>query len=250
MHTSPARRSLPFATALLACLAVVSPASATYLKGGNNDAYFKATVKGTQTTTWSEDHKPMFKCDSASQGSGKETVKFASTKAVVLRAFQFNKGPAIWLRGKGHADMPTKGYVERNGTRTLAPATPECAVGDGDGTYTPPPSDCGRKPISSMPLRVAHDALNKNRITLSNATMMRAPVFQQCPLGGEGWPGILSRDAKKRTAGEALPLKDLYDKRQGKMIVIGRGAVSTNSNGYASSTKITWTLTLTRLKRK
>jgi len=250
VHKSLARRSLPVATALLASLAVASPASATLLSGGNSDAYFKATVKGVQTTTWSEDHKPQFKCDSASQGSGKETVKFASTKAVVLRAFRFNKGPVMWLRGKGHADLPTKGYVERNGTRTLAPATPECAVGDGDGTYTPPKSDCGRKPIASMPLRVAYDALNKNRITLSNATIPKAPIFQQCPLGGQGWPGILSSDAKKRTAGEALPLKDLYDKRQGKTIVIGRGAVSSSSNGYASSTKITWTLTLTRLKKK
>ena len=251
MPKTPARPLVKLAVALLGCLAFASPASAAVLKGTNSDAYFKATIKGVQTTTWTEDHKPQFKCDSASQGSGTERIKFASTKPVTLRAFRLLKGPVMWLRNKDNADIPTKGTVQRNGTRTRDPVKPECAVGDGDGTYTPPPSDCGTKAFSSLFLRLSYDALNKNRITLSSADTPKAPRFEQCPDGGTTWPTILSSDDKKRTAGESLPLKDLYDKRQGKMIVLGKGTVKeTSSWGVTSTSKISWTLTLTRLKKK
>jgi hypothetical protein len=251
VRNTPARLSLALIAAMLCCLALVSPASATLLKGQSRDAYFKVTVKGVQTTNWTENHQPQFKCDYTSTGSGKEKVVFKSRKAVVIRAFQFmGKGPVLFVRGKGQADLPTRGYVERQGTRALAPASPECAVGDGDGSYTPPKPDCGRKTISSLPLRLAYDALNKNRITLSTYTSPKAPVFQQCPLSGIGWSTILSSDDHKRTAGQSLPVKDLYDRRQGKMIVLGKGAAVTNSGGTAATTKINWELTLTRLKKR
>lgn len=252
MPKTPARLILKLATALIACLALASPASAAVLKGKNSDAYFKATLKGTQTNTWTEDHKPQFKCDSASKGSGTEKIKFASKKPVTLRAFRFMGGPVMWLVGKGAPDIATKGTVTRNGTMTRDPVTQECAVGDGDGsgTYTPPPSDCGTKAFSSLVLRVAYDALNKKRLTLSNNNTPDTPRFQQCPSGGTTWPTILSSDDKNRTAGVTLPVKDLYDKRQGKMILIGRGTVrQTSSWGVTSTTKVTWELTLTRLKK-
>lgn len=250
MRTPFAHISSALTASLLCCLAFAASASATRMPGGMSDARFKVTVKGLQTTTWSSDHKAEFHCDSAYNGSGTERVRFASTKAVVIRAFRVGKGPVLFVRGKGLPDLPTRGYVERHGTLTLAPSTPECVVGDGDGSGSAPPaSDCGRKTISSLPLRLGYDALNGKRITLSNATHPSSPKFTNCPRNGEGWTTILSRDDRHRTAGESLPASDLFDRRQGKMIVLGKGAVRSNSGGTVSTTKISWTLTLTRLRR-
>jgi hypothetical protein len=138
--------------------------------------------------------------------------------------------------------------VERHGSLTLAPSPPECAVGDGDGSSTSPASDCGRKKISSLAVRLMYDPLNKKRITLSNGTIPKSPVFAHCPMQGQGWPNVLSRDDRHRTAGETLPPSDLFDRRQGKMIVLGKGVVRSNFGGITSKTTISWELTLTRVR--
>jgi hypothetical protein len=249
MRSSSARLTLMLTAALIAGAAFAASASATVLSGGTKEARFKASVKGVQTTTWSSDHKPAFKCDYEQKGSGTERVKFASTKAVGIRAFSLANGPVQLIRGRGFADLPTRGYVERHGTLTTAPSTPECAVGDGDGSYTPPPSDCGRKAISSLALRLQYDPLNRKRITLSNGGFPKSPKFNQCPVQGTSWTTILSSDDRHRTAGESLPAKDVFDRRQGKMIVLGKGVVRSNFQGTVSTTKISWELTLTRVKR-
>ncbi len=246
MRSTPARLTLILATALIGCGAFAASASATKL-GGVHQAYFKATVKGTQTTTWSEDHNPQFHCDYDQSGSGTERVKFASTKAVLIRAFQLSTAPPQFIRGTGLAYLPTRGYVERHGSLTLAPSPPECAVGDGDGSYTPPASDCGRKKIGSLLLSLQYAP--KKRLTLSNGPMPKGPKFTNCPMNGQGWTTILSRDDRHVTAGESLPPSDLFDRRQGKMIVLGTGKVHSSFGGTVSTTKISWELTLTRVKR-
>jgi hypothetical protein len=248
MRRTSARLAVTLAAALIACGVIAASAFATYLPGGTSNARFKVTVKGVQTTTWTTDHKSAFRCDPASKGSGTEKVKFASSKVAVIRAFRVGHGPVLFVRGTGQPDLPTRGYVERHGTLTLAPSDPSCEVGDGGGGSGPAASDCGRKKISSLPLRLQYDPLNAKRITLSNGTIPKSPQFTTCPGGRVGWTTILSRDDRHRTAGESLPARDVFDRHQGKMIVLGKGVVRSNSDGTVSTTKISWELTLTRLK--
>ena len=239
--------------ALIACCAtlfvsapVASATTAGPLKLRN--AYFRTTVSGVQTTTWTANHQPANRCDSPYTGHGSEKVKFASSRSVIVRAAQFGKARVFFLVGAKLAALPTRGYVERTGTLQITPV-PGCEVGDGGGGGSPRPApDCGRKAIRSLPLALDYDALNANRITLSNRDQITRPRFEQCPNMGVGWPTFLSRDDRQRTAGQRLPKNALYDRRQGKMLVIGRGTVRQNDAGVSSTTRITWTLTLVRLK--
>jgi hypothetical protein len=224
------------------------PAHAT--KGGfkPRQARFKVTVSGVQKTHWTAQHASQYHCDPAYNGSGDEKVKFRSRRKVTIKAFHLGVGPVLFVRGKGEAILPTKGAVRRSGTLNTPPSPPDCAVGDGGSGQGAPASDCGRKAIGSLPLTLAYDPLNTKRITLYQSRIVQKPRFNACPMQGLGWPTLLSRDDRHRTAGQTLPRRDLFDRRQGKMIVIGRGKVTSNSAGVKSTTRITWTLTLVRLR--
>lgn len=228
-------------------LALLTAPAAQATKGQLNvkEARFKVTVKGTQTTTWSANHPSTSRCVSAYTGSGTEKVTFRSKRRVVAKAFALGRGPVLWTAGGDVAELPMKGTVIRRGSMTFAPTPPDCAVGDGDSTGTPPASDCGTKKIRSLRLLLAYDYQRHDRITLSNGGQAE-PRFEQCPSLGQGWTTILSRDDRKRTAGEELPRRDLFDRRQGKMIVLGRGKVTTNADGVSATTRIEWELTLVR----
>src|SRR3954471_7986186 len=72
------------AVGLLFCAA----ASATTPPPRIQQAGFKATVEGVQTTVWTADHPSTARCDTAYHGKGSERVTFASTRAVTVKALQ------------------------------------------------------------------------------------------------------------------------------------------------------------------
>jgi hypothetical protein len=235
-------------------LLTAAPAAAATTRLDTREAKFKVSVEGVQTTTWTANHEPQFRCDRPFTGSGKETVNFKSKRAVVIRAFQLGNGTPMLLNRsrRGLATLPTKGWVNRNGSTSSPPVEPDCAVGDGDGdgTYTPPAPDCGRKSFGALDLELMYDPLKRGRLTLSGNGPRDPQLFKQCPVHGTSWPSILSSDDRKRTAGEELPYKDLFDKRQGKTILIGRGTQRQSVYGITSTSKIRWELTLRRLRGK
>jgi hypothetical protein len=240
--------------AATAALALPGSAGATKFPGKNREATFRVSVQGVQTTTWSENHQSTGTlCDSSSHGSGSERIVFSS-RPVVIKAWQFmGAGRVVFTRGTKPATLPGRGSVTRNGKLERSDVDPRCAVGDGDGdgTTAPPASDCGRKVIGSLPLMLGWDPSNSKRIMVVNDSSKSGPPFENCPVSGDAWTTLLRWDDKKGTAGEELPAADLFDKRQGKMLVLGKGTVkrSDSSRGSASTTRVQWTLTLTRLRR-
>lgn len=245
-------RSALATAVLVAGLAAAAPVSATRAPGKSREAWFRVSVEGVQTLRWSENHPREGQCGYEEHGSGTERVVFRSRRSVLVHAFQlFGIGPVMFAGPKGEAELPMRGTVRRQGTLTLAPPAPGCEVGDGggDGSYTPPAPDCGTKQIARLALRLEYDALNPRRITLWNDSSEAAPEFTNCPAQGEAWTKILSRDDRKRTAGEELPAHDLFDRRQGKMLVLGRGKVHSAYSGVEATTRIRWTLTLRRVRR-
>ena len=245
------RRGLPI-VAVVVAVTVAAPAEAPRMPGKNRHATFKVSVKGVQTTTWSENHQSTgARCDYTSTGSGTERVVFSS-RPVVVEAWQvMSAGSVFFVRGSKPATLPGRGYVTRHGKSERGPIDPGCAVGDGgDGTAPPPPaSDCGRKRITSLRLQLGFDPANRKRINVFNDSSTAAPEFEQCPIAGESWTTILRRDDAHGTAGEELPAVDLFDERQGKMLVLGKGQVRRTAMDTTSTTRIRWTLTLTRLRR-
>src|SRR3954452_23005424 len=88
------------AAALCALAAAVLPAAAQAATPGPkvSEAWFRVSVEGVQTTTWTADHKPQFRCDSTYRGNGSERVTFASRRPAVVRAFRLGKGPVSFVR--------------------------------------------------------------------------------------------------------------------------------------------------------
>ena len=245
-------RALLIAVAATA-LALPASAAATKFPGQNREATFRVSVKGVQTPTWTENHQSTgARCDSSAHGSGSERIVFSSRPAVI-KAWQFmGTGPVFFTSGRRPAALRGRGYVTRNGRVERGDFDPSCAVGDGgDGTAAPPASDCGKRKIASLPLELEWDPNNAKRIMVVNDAGKSGPRFDSCPVNGWSWTTLLRYDDKKGTAGEELPAADLFDKRQGKMLVLGKGLVkqSDSSLGIASTTRIEWTLTLIRLRR-
>jgi hypothetical protein len=242
-----ARTLLRSFTALVVLSACATASATTPNPLHVKQARFKATVEGVQTTTWTANHPSTARCDEAMHGSGTERVTFASTRPVTVKGFQMAgmKGPSM-LGNHGVAVLFTHGTVKRTGTLDRAPVVPECAVGDGGGSSTPPASDCGLKRIPALLLDLQYDPANPKRIFLFSESV-DTPRFDNCPSLGNGWPVILSRDGNK-TIGQTLPAHDLFDTRQGKMILLGKGKVSGGSDGVTYTTRVNWTLTLRRLK--
>lgn len=238
--------------AAIAAAALPGSAAATTIPGKNRQATFLVEVRGVQTTTWTEDHHSSGQlCDYTSTGSGSEKVVFSS-RPVVIKAWQFmGAGSVFFTRGRKPATLPGRGYVVRHGKLERGDFNPSCAVGDGgDGTPSAPPaSDCGRKKIASLPIEFEWDPSNGKRLNLVNDSSETGPEYENCPLQGEGWTNLLRSDDKKGTAGEELPAVDIFDKRQGKMLVLGEGAIKRSSMDIDYTVRISWTLTLTRLRR-
>jgi hypothetical protein len=235
-------------TALVVLSAGATASATTPVPLHVKQARFKATIEGVQTTTWTANHPSTARCDQAMHGSGSERVTFASTRPVTVKAFQMAgmNGPSM-LGNHGLAVLFTHGWVKRSGTLDRAPVVPECAVGDGGGPSSEPPaSDCGRKRIPALLLDLLYDPAKPNRIFLQSEPV-QAPRFDNCPSLGDGWPVIVSRSGD-HTIGQTLPARDLFDSRQGKMIVLGKGKVAGGSDGVTYTTRVNWTLTLTRLK--
>src|SRR5215211_2953664 len=173
-------------------------------------ARFKATVEGVQTTVWTADHPSTGRCDTAYHGKGSERVTFGSTRAVTVKALQLARSRPLFAgspgRADGQPDLPTNGWVRRSGTIDRAPVVPECAVGDGGGPSTAPASDCGRKRIRALTLRLDYDSARKDWITLMSEPVAQ-PRFDNCPSLGNGWPVILSY-AGEHSVGQDLPARD------------------------------------------
>jgi len=252
MTTRRLRTSALLAAA--ACLWLASPttatATATKLPGKNRQATFRVSIEGVQTTTWVENHQSQGgRCDYTETGQGSERVVFSS-RPVVIKAWQFRGVATVFfLRGKKNATLPGRGSVTRTGTLERGALDPSCAVGDGGDESAPPPaSDCGRKPIASLPLDLGYDPKDAKRITVYNASSKTGPDYEHCPRLGEGWTTILRGDDTHGSAGQELPAADLFDKRQGKMIVLGKGTIRRTAMDVTYTVRIKWTLTLRRLR--
>src|SRR5581483_6923230 len=140
------------ATAVLA----MAPTSALAKpSGGFKQATFKATLSGSQVTTW-EYHKaddPNNRCDAGSDGYGDQTIKFDAKRTFKLNFTAPPKGQANLFGTKGRPSvfstplfLPVDATAERNGDykvhyEQMARDCPGESGGGGD--YIPTPHDCG-----------------------------------------------------------------------------------------------------------
>jgi hypothetical protein len=248
--TPPLKSLILAALVVLAAAAVPATASAATMK----QARFRVTVSGVQKTTWtyaSESADPD--CPTKSNGSGSETVRFRTPKSRVLRITQFGKLPAIFQFEGQRSPLPTTtvaGSVSRNGTYDTQ-ITGECravAQGDNESPEAPPAPDCGTKRFGALGIDLHFVGRSWFWIERDDLHPLTEP-FQNCPIMGTEFPELLSTSKGKQLQ-VRLPQRDLFNRRFGKHIVIGRGRESSNAGGARVVTTIRWDVTLRRLKSR
>ena len=207
---------------------------------------YRAQIEGVQTTTWTLNHVGAGWCDADQTGSGKEVIRFSSKPkriwtfdGIELHSFFSGKPGSI-----AEAKFPLKGTVDRSGSITTGPPVGDVPCAGGDGTGETPQPDCGRRPISGLTVMPQY-AFRKDLIVLEQQDAAAGPQYKNCP-GSSMWPYLLSYEGS-RQIGQRLPFSDLYN--QGINIVIARGTHKTTGE-YTSTTRIRWSLKLTRLKKE
>ena len=211
------------------------------------EAKFKVTVEGWQKDDWAANHESTSLCDPSDHSYSGEYAKFKSTAPVTVTAIQVGKGAPNFLIGKGQAYIDTSADVARNAVNDVSPVPSSCPHVSGGGECETLASDCGLKSVPSYPVSFAYDTYFKDSITLTSPGGS-APLFYNCGRGA--FPDLLERDELATPIMSELPYKELFDKKIGKLIVIGHGAYDLPLPDYTEKTEVHWEVTFVRKRGK
>ncbi len=206
---------------------------------------FKAEIKGVQTYTSDYDHASTDVCDTAISSHSKETIKFASTKPVVVTFTRIPgvKDPVITAGRKG-LRLPTKARITRSHSHSASSVPAECGDNGGGVPGGPTPPDCGTKTIT--PWYMTFDYVRKGKVALSPEDNAGSDPFENC--GSGMYPRLLAADSFGKSQVADLPVNEVFDPKIGKLITIGRGDQSIVFPEGADTTTLKWEVSLTRLK--
>jgi hypothetical protein len=211
-------------------------------------ARFAVTVDGVQNSSWSIDHKAdgIGGCDAAYTGQGTEKVRFTSG-AFSIRAMSIPGLHApVLSRGTGSntrsPEFKLRGSITRNGGNTVAPG-PDNGCGGADGP--PNPRDCGTKKFSGLGGKLDYKLASRVRDTLDVGTFNGKDPFGNCGGGGTQFPVIATRDMNQPMKLQ-LPRKELFDRKIGKFILIGRAREGDQNGEHKFTTTTKWVITLVR----
>ena len=238
------------AVAVIAALSVTIPASALAAKQPEvKKAYFEATLEGVQRDRWDNYHAGTGGCDPTVASKGSEVIRFRS-QTVRLEATDMEdlSNPVLRRSGRNVELYPfrLRGTVTRNGTISVSPVPREC---QGTGGGQVPARDCGTKRLRGMRASVGYSLARPfGRIEVSSDGEANSP-FRNCPGGTQGMPQLLTRKTDGSPITSDLPREELFDKKIGKLIVIGRGRRVQKGDETLDTASIRWELTLRRIKR-
>ena len=266
-------------TALLA----IAPFSADAKPAsGFKQATFKATLSGSQVTTW-EYHKaddPTNRCDAGSDGYGDQTIKFDAKRTFKVITSP-PKGQPNLFGTKGRPSvfttplfLPVDATAERNGEYQvhygqIARDCPGSAGGGADDI--PTPHDCGVRNGGFQTRLFFHDPgpdadlipvqrhlPEKNTLKLegniyewlaadgSSSALQLDDSYKNCPLLLEH--SYVERAGNIWTSGAHVSEQTLFNKKRKKIVVSGHTIQKFAGGESTGKTILAWNLRLTRVK--
>lgn len=234
--------------ALLAAglLAAASASSASAFN--STQQRFKAEIKGVQTYASDYDHASTDVCDPTISSHSKETIRFASTKPVVVTFTRIPgvKDPVI-TAGRKALRLPTKARITRSNSYSASSVDPEVCGDNGGGVEGGPEQpDCGTKVVN--PWYLSFDYASRGKVALQPEDVAGSDLFERCGTGM--YPRLLDADGFGKSQVADLPVSEVFDPEIGKLITIGRGNENLPTPEGGESTNIRWELSLTRLGGK
>jgi hypothetical protein len=266
MQTKAIGRGICTAAALAAVAAV--PATADAAKRPYKEATFKATLSGSQVTTWEYHHKLQSGCDVAADGYGDQTIKFDAGRSFKVTFARPPKGQPNLFSSNGRPivttfpiGLPLRATAERNGDyKVNYQEHRQCDGGAGGGGETNlPPKDCGMRTGSfnfrlffrdpslddEIVIPLPHPLAEKNSLKLEGnyyrwgQASTLDDTYKNCPLLLEDT--YVEKAGNIFTSPAKLVEKQVFDTRRKRFVVSGHHI----ANGQ---TILAWNLRLTRVK--
>lgn len=205
---------------------------------------FKAEIKGVQTYSSDYDHASTDVCDPTINSHTKETIRFASTKPVIVTITRLPgvKTPIVSAGSKG-LRLPTKGKIKRSHSYS-ASQVPEHCGDNGGGVEGQTPPDCGSRTVT--PWYMSFDYVRKDKVGIQPEDVAGGDLFENC--GSGKYPYLLGTTSFGKSQLADLPVKEVFDRKIGKLITIGRGSEDLPTPEGGDVTKLRWELSLTRIK--
>jgi hypothetical protein len=269
------------ASALVAALPVSAEAKKAP-SGGVKQAVFKATLSGSQVTTWEYHHKAQGGCDADASGNGDQQIKFGDNKKTFKITFSkapkgrpdlfFTNGrPAVVIEPLFRRISAT---ASRDGEVTHGAADTSACPGDNGGAdpgYKPPQPDCGTRYGSFQPKLYFHetnedpddlfvplpDAAEKNHLKLDGTDWMWSTAtgsshgelrntFEHCPFIFD--PDTVDDLGHIYISSAKLNEKTLFNKGRKHIVVSGHHIGKRHDADSSGQTILAWNLRLTRVK--
>ncbi|MEA2468129.1 MAG: hypothetical protein QOJ57_2255 [Thermoleophilaceae bacterium] len=277
-------RAVCTAAALAAVVAVPATADAKPKPKPLKQATFKATLSGSQVTTWEYHHAKDKNnpCDASANGNGDQTIKFDAKRRFRITFTQPPKNnPDIFGTAGQPAVLTAPLYLtadataERNGEESVNAGEIDhnACPGDNGGAdpgYEPPPSDCGRRTgifktrlyfrdnSEDADLFVPLPGGQKNQLTLdgwqydwtkadgSGSESELRNTYERCPFHlKDSYPDEAGHIYISRAK---LNEKALFDKKRKKFVVSGDHIAQRGGDETSGQTILAWNLRLTRVK--
>src|SRR4051812_42903811 len=239
-----------------AVVAAIPAAAQAKGSGGFKQATFKATLSGSQVTTW-EYHNPddpTNQCDAGSDGYGDQTIKFDAKRTFKLTFTAPPKTRPNMFSTAGRPSvfstplfLPVDATAERNGDYSVhyGQIANNCpGVGSGGGVTEPTAKDCGVRNGGFQTRLYFHDPSPdadlipvQRRLPEKNTLKLEANLYEWLQADGsasaaqlddsyENCPLMLDHSYVERagnvwTSGAHVSEKQLFDKGRKKLVVSG-----------------------------
>ena len=239
------RTEMTLAALIAAALLVAAFCASAQAADEYRSASFKAEVKGVQTYQSKYDHVASDRCDSTYGSDTKETIRFKSTKPVLLTATHIPKVKGLVLSsGTKPLRFPTKARVSRSHSYYASPVPEDCDA-NGGGVPPGPGPDCGTKVVKPWWMTV--DYYKPGHVELQPEDNAGSDLFERC--GSGQYPYLLSGESFGKRSSAELPEDEVFDQQIGKLITIGKGDEYLPTPDGFDETKIRWEVSLKRLKK-
>jgi hypothetical protein len=248
-------------------------------------AKFKASLSGSQVTTW-EYHSPPDEdpCTAKIDAFGDQTIKFNSKGRRVFNVTFSTppKGQPNFFSTAGRPAVSIEPFIlnlpataERNGDETIEPGSTAACDGPNGGGVDPRedlPKDCGvrtgrispdlyfydRTADDDLLVPLTEDLPSKNMLKLEgrnyewlhpsgeDGSSSLDSVYERCPI---------RLDARVPDAGQIytsparINEKRLFNRKRRNIVISGHHIVNHNSRGTTGKTILAWNLRLTRIKK-
>lgn len=271
-------------TAAAAALVAAVPATAEAKPAPLKQATFKATLSGSQVTTWEYHHKKDKDnpCDATVDGNGDQTIKFGRPNSFKITfTAPPKKDPDLFGTSGRPSALTTPLYVtldakaDRHGEETVGPIDHVACPGDNGGAapdYVPPPPDCGVRtgtfksklyysdnstvddddelfvPLPGVKNWLTFEGwqYDWNKADGSDSESELRNTYERCP-----WhlPNSYPDEAGHiYLSSQKLNEKQLFNKKRKRFVVSGDHIQKRGGGEYSGQSILAWNLRLTRVK--